>query len=238
MSNQLQAFNHEAFGEVRTIMKDNEVWFVAKDVAEVLEYTDAEALTRNVDEDEKQNLQLVGFNRGAIVINEAGLYSVIITSRKTEAKAFKRWVTHEVLPSIRKNGGYIANQEVLTPEQIVANALVVAQNIINDKQRQLEEANQTIAIQTPKADYFDELVERNLLVTIRDTAKELKIKERKFVQWLLANKYVYRNNKKQLRPHSQYVPDLFEMKEFVNPNGFTGFKCLFHRKDVKLFDCC
>jgi prophage antirepressor-like protein len=96
--------------ELRAIKDVNgEPWFVAKDVAEVLEYSDAEAMTRKLDDDEKQNLQIVGFGpRGVNVINESGLYACILTSKKPEAKRFKRWVTHDVLPTIRKTGSYSA----------------------------------------------------------------------------------------------------------------------------------
>jgi len=92
---------------IRVVTIDDESWFVAKDIADVLEYSDAEAMTRKLDDDEKQNLQIVGFGpRGASLISEAGLYSAILKSQKPEAKRFKRWVTHEVLPSIRKTGGF------------------------------------------------------------------------------------------------------------------------------------
>lgn len=221
--NQLQLFNHETFGEVRTIVKDGEPYFVAKDVAEVLGYANPQKAIR--DHCKGVNELFIPSNGGmqkTNIIPERDVYRLIMRSTLPSAERFEEWVVGEVIPSIRKNGGYIANQENLTPEQIVANALVVAQNIINEKQRQLEQAHQTIEIQKPKAEYFDELVDRNLLITIRDTAKELKIKERKFVQWLLENKYVYRNRNKQLRPRAQYVPDLFEIKEFVNSNGYTG----------------
>lgn len=95
---------------VRVITDDNgEPWFVAKEIAAVLGYSDAEAMTRKLDDDEKQNLQIVGFGpRGVTVINEAGLYSCILTSQKEEAKPFKRWVTHDVLPAIRKTGRFEA----------------------------------------------------------------------------------------------------------------------------------
>ncbi len=92
---------------VRTFVENNEVFFVAKDIANILGYSDAEAMTRKLDEDEVQNRQIVGFgNRGVSCITESGLYSCIITSQKPEAKPFRRWVTHEVLPTIRKTGSY------------------------------------------------------------------------------------------------------------------------------------
>ncbi|EMA6342202.1 Bro-N domain-containing protein [Bacillus cytotoxicus] len=108
--NQLQVFNNEEFGQVRTVKQGEDVWFVAKDVAAILEFKDAYSLTQHLDEDEKLNLPLEGFKRGAIIINESGLYSAILRSRKKEAKAFKKWVTSEVLPSIRKHGAYMTDQ--------------------------------------------------------------------------------------------------------------------------------
>ena len=99
-------FNFES-KEIRVVEINNEPWFVAADIASTLEYSDAEAMTRRLDADEKQNLQIVGFgNRGASVVNESGLYAAIMGSKKPEAKTFKKWVTAEVLPSIRKTGSY------------------------------------------------------------------------------------------------------------------------------------
>lgn len=92
---------------------DGEPWFVAKEIAEILDYTDTEAMTRRLDDDEKQNRQIVGFGpRGVTLINESGLYSAILGSQKAEAKPFKKWVTAEVLPSIRKTGSYSAPKAV------------------------------------------------------------------------------------------------------------------------------
>lgn len=93
--------------EVRTLLIDDQPWFVAMDVASALLYTDAQAMTRKLDDDEVQNRQIVGFGpRGVALINESGLYSAILRSRKTEAKRFKKWVTAEVLPAIRQHGRY------------------------------------------------------------------------------------------------------------------------------------
>ena len=106
MAAQIIPFNFES-NEVRTIVIENQPWFIAMDVANALSYTDTQAMTRRLDADEVQNRQFVGFgNRGALTINESGLYSAILRSRKKEAKRFKKWVTSEVLPSIRKHGSY------------------------------------------------------------------------------------------------------------------------------------
>ncbi|MGG6431919.1 BRO-N domain-containing protein [Anoxybacillus sp. D401a] len=117
MDNQLQVFTHGAFGQVRTLQKDGEVWFVAKDVADILAFRDAFNMLRNIDEDDTQKVSItddLGRLQSTSIINESGLYSAILRSRKPEAKQFKKWVTSEVLPSIRKHGGYIAGQNTLS----------------------------------------------------------------------------------------------------------------------------
>lgn len=115
-NNDLQSFNFAGM-QLRALLKGDEPWFVAMDVARVLAYADAWSLTRRLDSDEVQNLQISGFgNRGASVINESGLYSAILGSNKEEAKAFKKWVTSEVLPAIRKTGSYSPAQQFALPK--------------------------------------------------------------------------------------------------------------------------
>jgi prophage antirepressor-like protein len=111
MSN-LQVFNHKKFGQVRTIIEDNEPWFVGKDIAKCLGYKDtSDALKRHIDDEDKLTRCFTdtGQSRRMIVINESGLYSLILSSQLPDAKKFKRWVTTEILPTIRKTGGYVAN---------------------------------------------------------------------------------------------------------------------------------
>lgn len=146
----LMRFDSEQFGLVRVVADVNgEPWFVASDIAKVLEYSEASAMTRQLDDDEKglSIVQTLGGSQELITINESGLYSAILRSRKPEAKQFKRWVTSEVLTSIRKNGGYIAGQEQDDPELIMAKALQVAQSVIVRKTAELEQAKRTIANQ-------------------------------------------------------------------------------------------
>ena len=108
--NDLQVFKNEQFGQVRVIEQDGETWFVGKDVAEILGYENSsKALIDHVDNDDKLNnvsLSSLG-QRGGWLINESGLYSLVMSSKLPQAKAFKRWVTHDVIPSIRKHGAYI-----------------------------------------------------------------------------------------------------------------------------------
>ena len=114
--NELQIFKNEQFGEIRTIVKDNEPWFVAADVCMALELGNPSQSISRLDEDEKQNTLISneGIKRGnpnMTVVSEAGLYTLVLSSRKPEAKAFKRWITHEVIPTLRKTGGYVNNED-------------------------------------------------------------------------------------------------------------------------------
>ena len=218
--NELQIFNNEEFGEIRTITKDNEPMFCLMDICKALGMKNPTMVASRLEDDEVTKFDL-GSKRGETnFVTESGLYAVILRSDKPNAKKFRKWVTGEVLPSIRKNGGYIANQENLTPEQIVANALLVAQNIITQKDKQIEEM-------TPKANYFDALVDKKLNTNIRDTAKELGIGEKAFVSFLIEKGYVFRQGKhKQLRPYAKYAErgnGLFVLKDKHNEqNGWTG----------------
>ena len=218
--NDLQIFENSEFGKIRTITKDNEPMFCLMDICKALDMKNPTMVASRLEDDEVTKFDL-GSKRGETnFVTESGLYAVILRSDKPNAKKFRKWVTGEVLPSIRKNGGYIANQENLTPEQIVANALLVAQNIITQKDKQIEEM-------TPKANYFDALVDKKLNTNIRDTAKELGIGEKAFVSFLIEKGYVFRQGKhKQLRPYAKYAESgngLFVLKDKHNEqNGWTG----------------
>ncbi len=231
--NDLQIFKNEEFGQIRTVEIDGEPWFVGRDIASALGYSDtSDALKRHVDEEDKLTRQFTdsGQRREMYIINEGGLYGLALSSKLESAKKFKRWITSEVIPSIRKNGGYIANQENLTPEQIVANALVVAQNIIANKDKQIEEMQ-------PKADYFDALVERNLLTSFRDTAKELNVGEKTFIGFLIDRKFIYRDQSKKLKPYADKVEKgLFEIKEFNSRySDHSGLQTLITPKGRETF---
>ena len=119
--NNLQIFDSPDFGQIRTIQQNGEPWFVGKDVADILGYQNGSRdVNRHVDEDDRQNYQNGTFesNRGLTIINESGLYSLILSSKMPKAKEFKRWVTSEVIPAIRKTGGYIAGSENMTDAEI------------------------------------------------------------------------------------------------------------------------
>lgn len=224
MSSELKVFENPDFGQVRTVTRDGEPWFVAADVCKALDVGNSrQALTR-LDEDEKGviSTDTLGGRQEMSIINEPGLYSLVLGSRKPEAKAFKRWITHEVIPSIRKHGGYLTPEKVedilSSPDTIIQLATQLKQE--REKTLKLEASNSELTVQKqimqPKADYFDELVDRNLLMNFRDTAKVLGVKEREFVNFLVEHGYVYRNKSGNLRPVASKNTGLFEMKECYN----------------------
>lgn len=140
--NELQIFKSPEFGQVRTIVKNDEVWFIGKDVAETLGYSNPpKAIRDHVDEDDKltERIVLSGQNREVIIINESGLYSLVLSSKLPSAKKFKRWITKEVIPSIRKYGGYIAKP--LNQLDILEQSI----QIMKEQQRRLEEHDNRLA---------------------------------------------------------------------------------------------
>lgn len=171
MENKIRVFQNQEFGKVRTVVINDEPWFVGKDVTSILGYTNAsKALTDHVDSEDKLNnesLSSLG-QRGGWLINESGLYSLILSSKLPTAKKFKRWVTSEVLPSIRKNGGYIAGQETLSDEELMAKALMVAQRTIENKNKQIAEMK-------PKVDFYNDVTGSTDTIDIASVAKVLNI---------------------------------------------------------------
>lgn len=204
---------------VRTQQINNEIWFVGKDVAEILGYADSnKAIAMHVDDEDKLNdkTALSLGQRGGWFINESGLYSLILSSKLPKAKEFKRWVTSEVLPTIRKTGKY----EALSPEQVVANALIVANNLLQQKEKLLQEATYTIESQKPKVAAHDLLINTTDLVSMRVCAKEIKVPEKKFISYLLENGFLYRDGMGKLIPYAKpKVNGLFDVKTIFSSDG-------------------
>ncbi|ATA61190.1 antirepressor [Geobacillus stearothermophilus] len=139
----------------------------------------------------------------------------------------------EVLPTIRKTGGYVSNDEMFINTYLPfadEQTKMMFRGVLETVRRQ----NEQIAAMKPKVEYFDALVDRNLLTNFRDTAKELKIKERYFINWLLENKFVYRDQKGKLKPYAAYVPELFELKEWER-NGKADVQTLITPKGRETF---
>ena len=231
--------------EVRTIEKDGETWWVLKDVCEVLSLSTPTRVAERLDEDEVSLTHLIdtiGRNQETTVVNESGLYNVILRSDKPEAKPFRKWVTSEVLPSIRKHGAYMTAETIekalLNPDTIIQIATALKEE--KEKNKKLEMANTALTIENtimhPKAEYFDELVDRNLLTSFRETAKQLEIKEKDFIQFLLEKKYIYRDKKGKLMPYADKNIGLFEIKECFNEKTqWSGTQTLITPKGRETF---
>lgn len=206
----LITFENMGFGKLTVMEKDGEFFFIGKEVAEKLGYANTrDALVRHVDTDDKADVVFHDGRqrRNMVSINESGLYSLILSSKLPQAKDFKRWITTEVLPSIRKNGGYLKNQEKMSNEEILANAVLLANHLIAEKEKIIEDLE-------PKAKYFDELVNNNLLTNFRNTAKELHIPQKVFIQFLIDQNLIYRDKKSRLLPYAKNNKGYFEVKEW------------------------
>ena len=225
--NELQIFNNDEFGEIRTVSIGNEPWFVASDICKALDLRNPTMAMERLDDDEKSKLNL-GLPGGATnCVNEYGLYSLVLASRKKEAKDFKRWITHEVLPSIRKNGGYIEGQETLSDEELLSKALMVAQ-------RKIEEKNQLIAMQDsriqemrPKEIFADAVSASHTSILIGDLAKLIcqngyQIGQKRLFEWMRDNGYLMKNGSSRNLPTQRFIEQgIFEIKEsnVQNPDG-------------------
>lgn len=205
--NEIKIFKNPQFGAIRTMEKSGEPWFVGKDVAELLGYAKPQnAIAAHVDDEDKTLAPIQGGcstgTQNTIIINESGLYSLILSSKLPTAKEFKRWVTSEILPSIRKTGGYIEGQEHMSDADLMAKALLVAQRQIEQRQQQIDTLQAENARLLPDAEYGRDLQASNGITTT-SIAKEfcmsaralngllhgLGIQYKQSGQWLLYSRY-------------------------------------------------
>lgn len=224
--NELKIFENEEFGSLRTMEIDGKIYFVAKDVAGILGYSNPrKAISDHVDEEDKgvTKCDTLGGNQNLTIINESGLYSLVLYSKMPNAKKFKHWITADVLPSIRQYGAYLTpdtlEKAILNPDFIIQ--LATSLKEYQEENKNLKRENQTML---PKSQFYDELCDRNLLTNFRDTAKELKVKEKEFIKWLEDNKYIYRDNRNNIKPYSQYCVEpkrFFDIKDYKT-DKFTG----------------
>ena len=234
MDNKIEVFKNEQFGEIRTALIENEPWFVAVDVCRALEIGNSSQAISRLDADEKM-ITLIsneGNKRGnpnMTVVNEPGLYTLILSSRKPEAKAFKRWITHDVIPMIRKTGGYMTDSLLERIQKEPAVIVEFAQALILERNR-VKALECELITAKPKADYYDAFIYPDDCTNIRTTAKELKIPERKFVQFLLKEKYLFRSPSGQLLPYNKDSnAGLFIVRDFVT-FCYTGSQTYFTPK--------
>ncbi|WP_337372953.1 phage antirepressor, partial [Megasphaera sp.] len=174
--NELQIFNSPEFGQVRTVTIDGESWFIAKDVATALGYSNTrDAIAKHVDDDDKNTVVIRDGkgNPNQTIINESGLYSLVLSSKLPTAKKFKHWITSEVLPAIRKTGGYIANAETMTDAEIMSKALMIAKQTIESREQRIHSLEAETERMKPKEIFADAVSASNSSILIGDLAKIL-----------------------------------------------------------------
>lgn len=174
--NELQIFKSPEFGRIRTLTIDSEPWFVGKDVADILGYQNGSRdINRHVDADDKRKEMITDGKqlKETILINESGLYSLILSSKLPTAKQFKRWVTAEILPSIRRTGGYIANTETMTDAEIMSKALLIAKQTIESREQRIHSLEAETERMKPKEIFADAVSASNSSILIGDLAKIL-----------------------------------------------------------------
>lgn len=230
--NELQIFNSSEFGEIRTVAdKVNNVWFCGNDVAKALGYErGAKAISDHVDTEDRHEVPIqdsIGRMQKTAFINESGLYALVLSSKLPDAKKFKRWVTSEVLPSIRKNGGYIAGRESLSDDELMAKALLVAQNKIAERDSIIAEKQKQIEQMKPKQIFADAVSASHTSILIGDLAKlicqnGIQIGQKRLFEWMRQNGYLIKYGASRNMPMQKYIEQgLFEIKEssVQNPDG-------------------
>lgn len=237
MDNKLMTFENAVFGKIRTLTIDGEPWFVAADVCRALEIGNPSMAVERLDDDEKgiSTIDTLGGKQRMTIINEPGLYSLVLSSRKPEAKAFKRWITHEVIPAIRKYGGYMTKSLL---EQVLENPNLIyefARRMLAEQQKN-ERLRQELDRAKPKADYYDAFIHPESCTNIRATAKELKVPEKMFTAFLIRKRYLYRAPSGSLMPYAKAADDgLFFVKDYIAVNGHQGVYTLVTPKGKALF---
>ena len=227
--NELQVFSNEEFGNIRTVTIDGEPWFAGRDVAETLGYSNPnDALSKHVDGEDKgvAKCDTLGGTQNLTIINESGLYSLILSSKLPNAKAFKHWITSEVIPSIRKTGTYMTDNAIdrvlADPESFIK--LLTAYKDERAARRQLETK---VEADAPKVLFADAVAASTTTVLVRDLAKILrqngvKIGQNRLFDWLRENNYlIKRGESKNMPTQTAMEKKLFRIKErtFIGPDG-------------------
>lgn len=226
--NELKVFENPEFGRVRTVSVDNEPWFFAKDVCDALSIA-TNHVRESLDEDEVSNLRSTEIGpefggKAPLIVSEAGLYSLILKSRKPEAKAFKRWITHEVIPAIRKTGGYHIPQ---SPAEQMAQGILAAQKLLAERDATIAKQNEQIAVLTPKGIFADAVTASKTSILVGGLAKLIKqqgidIGQKRLFAWMRENGFLIKSGTEKNMPTQRAMDmKLFEVKEgsFVDGNG-------------------
>lgn len=236
----LQIFKNEEFGEIRTVEINGEPWFIAADICRYFGVTNRNRAMQAIDDEDKGGTRIdtPGGKQNITIINESGLYSLLFALQPTQArgvteqyiqerldriKRFKHWITHEVIPSIRKNGGYIIGQEDMTDKELLARALLVAQNVIAERDKQIAEQEQQLIEQQPKVDFADHVSATEQVLTMAQMAKiaqsnNIKVGQNTLFAWLRENKILMSGDQWNI-PYQQYLDSgYFKVVEKVYDN--------------------
>lgn len=229
--NELQIFKSPEFGQIRTLTIDSEPWFVGKDVADILGYQNGSRdINRHVDADDKRKEMITDGKqlKETILINESGLYSLILSSKLPTAKQFKRWVTAEILPSIRRTGGYIANTETMTDAEIMSKALLIAKQTIESREQRIHSLEAETERMKPKEIFADAVSASNSSILIGDLAKILhgngiKIGRGRLFAWMREHGFLIKQKGTSYNMPTQRAMELglFRVKEgsYVDGKG-------------------
>lgn len=226
---ELQIFNSSEFGQIRTVTKDNEPMFCLGDLCRALDLTSKGVRQRLSDEviSTYPIKDALGRMQNSLFVNEDGMYDVILESRKESAKKFRKWVTSEVLPSIRKSGGYIAGQEDMSDSELMAKALLVAQKQIEQRNLIIEQQKAQIEADKPKTIFADAVSTSKNSILVGELAKLIcqngvQIGQKRLFQWLRDKGYLMKSGSSCNKPTQRYIEQgLFEIKEsnIQNPDG-------------------
>ena len=225
--NELQIFKSHEFGEIRTTIQNGEPWFVAADVCKALDIENNRKATNRLDDDEKGVTlsDTLGGKQKLTIVNEAGLYSLVLGSRKPEAKAFKRWITHEVLPTIRRTGGYVNSAEAFI-EHYLPNADESTRTMFRSQLKAIEDLNARIEADKPKVLFADAVSSSDTTILVGEMAKILKqngvdIGQKRFFEWLRQNGYLIKRKGSEWNMPTQRSMELglFEIKESTHLDG-------------------
>ena len=231
--NDLQIFKNSEFGEIRTVTKNNEPWFVAIDVCNALDLKNPTVSVGRLDEDEVTKFNLGGLSGESNIVSEYGLYNLILASRKKEAKKFKRWITHDVIPTIRKHGAYMSSEVIEKTLSDPDYLIRLATNLKEEKaKRALAEAQ--IERDKPKVLFADTVSASNKSCLVGELAKLIsqeairrgeinkKIGQNNLFAWMRSSGYLCKSGERKNQPLQQYVEQgLFELKKgsYVDSNG-------------------
>ena len=223
MENEIKIFESEEFGKVRTVVKDGEPWLVGKDVADILEYRNGSRdINRHVDEDDRCKIMIFDGNQNkeTIIINESGFYSLVLSSKMPKAKEFRRWVTSHVLPTIRRTGGYVANEDIFI-ENYLPFLDEPYQGLFRLQMMAINQLNKRIRHDQPLVEFANQVSNSENLIDMNAMAKlaiekNIPIGRNRLFRWLRENEILMSDN----LPYQKYIDrGYFAVKESVFETG-------------------